>query len=198
VNAATRRRGDQKTAMTSLITLTPLKITALMAIAATFCSANTAYGAPVDGTLPDNAIARNYGRGWNCAKGFRRQVNQCVIIKRPKHSYFTGSSFGSGWDCRHGYYVDGDRCTAIKVPENAYLNGSRYSDGWQCNRGYRKSEGACAQIIVPSNAYLTDSSYGSGWDCERGYRPNFKQLRTDRRARQCLSGHARIWSWLEM
>jgi hypothetical protein len=36
VNAATRRRGDQKTEMTSLITLTPLKITALMAIAATF------------------------------------------------------------------------------------------------------------------------------------------------------------------
>jgi hypothetical protein len=183
--------------MTSL-TLTPLKIAALMAVAATFCSANTAYGAPVDGTLPDNAIARSYGRDWDCAKGFRLQGNQCITIKRPKHSYFTGSSFGSGWNCRHGYYVDGDRCTAIKVPENAYLNGSRYSDGWQCNRGYRKSEGACAQIIVPSNAYLTDSSYGSGWDCERGYRPNFKQLRTDRRARQCLSGHARIWSWLEM
>jgi hypothetical protein len=55
------------------------------------------------GPMPENAEARSYGGGWNCALGYRVNGEECVAIDIPENAYATGRSYGSGWACRRGY-----------------------------------------------------------------------------------------------
>ena len=120
--------------------------------------------------IPENAVAKRYGGGWECKPGFRKANRSCVTVKVPVNAYATDLSYGSGWECNRGFKKDRrNACTAIKVPKNAYLNAS--GDGWKCERGYREINEVCDVVKVPQHGFLTDSSYGSGWECSRGYRP---------------------------
>ncbi|SEO18067.1 hypothetical protein [Palleronia pelagia] len=120
------------------------------------------------GPMPENAEARSYGGGWNCALGYRVAGEECVTIDIPEHAYATGRSYGSGWACRRGYEeAGGTSCAAISVPDNAFLRSSGYE--WQCDRGYRRDREACVPIVLPDNAYLTDDTSGFGWTCDRGF-----------------------------
>ena len=44
------------------------------------------------GPMPENAEARNYGGGWNCALGYRVAGAVCVVIDIPENAYATGRS----------------------------------------------------------------------------------------------------------
>lgn len=120
--------------------------------------------------VPANAQAKQYGSGWECKLGFRRDGAACVAIKLPANAYLSDDIYGPGWACKREYKADGNSCVAVKLPQNAYLPGSSYSDDWECERGFRKAGAACVPVIVPKNGYLSDSSQSRGWDCERGFR----------------------------
>jgi hypothetical protein len=119
---------------------------------------------------PANAQARQYGSGWECKPGFRRDGAACAAIKLPENAYFSDDTYGPGWACKREYKADGNRCVAVKLPQNAYLSGSSYLDDWECERGFRKAGAACVLVTVPKNGYLSDSSQSRGRDCERGFR----------------------------
>jgi len=120
--------------------------------------------------VPANSQAKQYGSGWECKLGFRRDGAACVEIKLPANAYLSDDIYGPSWACKREYKADGNSCVAVKLPQNAYLAGSSYSDDWECERGFRKAGAACVPVIVPKNGYLSDSSQSRGWDCERGFR----------------------------
>jgi hypothetical protein len=120
--------------------------------------------------VPANAQAKQYGSGWECKPGFRRDGAACAAIKLPANAYLSDDTFGPGWACKREYKADGNSCVAVKLPQNAYLAGSTFSADWECERGFRKAGVACVLVTVPKNGYLSDSSQSRGWDCERGFR----------------------------
>jgi hypothetical protein len=122
-----------------------------------------------ENTIPANAIAKTYGDGWECDRGYRETDGACAVVTLPENAYLTDSSYGSGWKCDYGYKQNSDVCDLVALPANAYLNAAS-GDSWLCARGYRQVGDVCAAISVPKNGYLTGSSRGSGWVCERGYR----------------------------
>ena len=102
--------------------------------------------------MPENAVAKNYGSGWECAPGYRKGSGVCTAVEVPAHAFPTNTSYGRGWECDRGYRKAGNACAAITVPPNSYLNS--FGDGWECNRGFQQVEDACVAITVPANAYL--------------------------------------------
>jgi hypothetical protein len=143
---------------------------ALVALAATVGTAEFVFAQGVEATLPANASAKNYGSGWDCDKGYRKNAGTCSAVSLPANGYLTESATGSGWTCARGYRAVADACAAIVVPENAYLTARTYDSGWECERGYREANGACNIIEIPSNGFLSGGSYGQGWECARGFR----------------------------
>ena len=75
------------------------------------------------GPVPENAEARSYGDGWNCALGYRVDGAECLPVEVPENAYATWRSYCPG-------------CAPISVPANAFLRS--YGYGWQCERGYRQ------------------------------------------------------------
>ena len=87
--------------------------------------------------LPANASARNFGEGWECDRGYRREDNACLAIIVPENAYATNRSYGTGWECMHGFQeVDGAICLEVVVPDGGYLDPS--GQRWNCLRGYIK------------------------------------------------------------
>ena len=123
----------------------------------------------VEGTIPANASANTYGRGWQCDRGFSRIDGACAVVTLPENAYLTDSSYGVGWKCAHGYKQTKDACDLVALPANAYLSAAS-GDRWLCDRGYGQVDETCAAINVPANGYLTESTSGSGWVCGRGFR----------------------------
>jgi hypothetical protein len=120
------------------------------------------------GALPDNALARGQGGGWDCDVGYRVDGTTCREIEIPENAYATGREYGTGWACRRGYEeVFGVSCKVIPVPPNAFLRSSGFD--WQCDRGFRPERDSCVPVTVPENAYLSDERLGSGWTCNRGF-----------------------------
>lgn len=118
--------------------------------------------------IPKNALAKSYGSGWKCNRGFQESEGRCAQIKVPANGYPTKSSYGRVWECLRGYKIANEACVAIKVPSHGYL--ASYGDQWKCHRGYRRVEDGCAAVRVPANGYLADDdSYGRGWQCKRGF-----------------------------
>ena len=112
--------------------------------------------------VPANAQAKQYGSGWECKTGFRRDGAGCTAVKLPANAYLSDDTYGPGWACKREYKADGNSCVAVKLPQNAYLAGSSYSDDWECERGFRKAGAACVLVTVPKNGYLSDSKPGLG------------------------------------
>ena len=88
--------------------------------------------------VPENARAKEYGKGWVCNQGYRAVNDGCTAIKLPANAYPTNSSYGSGWKCGRGYREANGDCAAVTVPDNAYSTNSPYGNGWRCERGYRE------------------------------------------------------------
>jgi hypothetical protein len=86
------------------------------------------------GPMPENAEARNYGGGWNCALGYRVAGEECVAIDIPENAYATGRSYGSGWACRRGYEEAGgtscerSRCPRMRSCDPPAMTGSAIAD----------------------------------------------------------------------
>ena len=138
------------------------------------------------GPMPENAEARNYGGGWNCALGYRVNGEECVAIDMPENAYATGRTYGSGWACRRGYEdAGGTSCAAIPVPDNAFLRSSGYD--WQCDRGYRQDRETCVPIVLPDNAYLIRRHHRLRMDLRARVHGQFKRLRSDCGSRERLS-----------
>ena len=123
----------------------------------------------VEVTIPANAIAKTYGRGWECEKGFRRIDDNCAVVILPDNAYLTDATYGSGWKCSYGYKKNSDMCDQVALPANAYLSATT-GDRWLCARGYRQVDDTCVEINVPANGYLTEGTRGPGWACGRAYR----------------------------
>jgi hypothetical protein len=100
--------------------------------------------------VPANAQAKQYGSGWECKPGFRRDGAGCATIKLPANAYLSDDTYGPGWACKREYKADGNSCVAVKLPQNAYFAGSSYYD-WECERGFRKAGASCVVVIVPKN-----------------------------------------------
>ena len=62
----------------------------------------------VAGTIPANASAKTYGRGWECDRGFHKIDGACAVVALPENAYLTDSTYGSGWKCKHGYKQNKD------------------------------------------------------------------------------------------
>jgi hypothetical protein len=90
--------------------------------------------------VPANAQAKQYGSGWECKLGFRRDGAACVAIKLPANAYLSDDIYGPGWACKREYKADGNSCVAVKLPQNAYLAGSSYSDDWEMSPRDRAQE----------------------------------------------------------
>ena len=142
---------------------------ALIYLAVIAVPAELALAQEFKGALPANATAKNYGGGWECDRGYRKNAGSCVAVTLPMNAYLTDSSYGVGWACKHGYKKTVEACLPVALPANAYLSGTS-GDRWSCERGHRQLNNTCEAISVPENGYLTPSSSGSGWTCERGYR----------------------------
>jgi hypothetical protein len=99
--------------------------------------------------VPANAQAKQYGSGWECKPGFRRDGAACAAVKLPQNAYLSDDTYGRGWACKREYKADGNSCVAVKLPQNAFLAGSSYSDDWECDRGFRKAGASCVVVIVP-------------------------------------------------
>ncbi len=113
------------------------------------------------GAIPDNAVGRDSGGGWDCTIGYRVDGNTCSVIDLPQNAYATGRAYGSGWACKRGFTeTSGMTCEPIPVPENAYLRSSGVD--WECARGYRQERDTCVKIVVPEHAFLTDDDSGKG------------------------------------
>ncbi len=117
--------------------------------------------------LPKNARLKNYGSGWECKAGYRKNGKICDAINVPENAYLKNSSFGKGWKCNWGYREFDNNCVVIILPANAHLDSSGYD--WQCDRGFKKNTNSCVKIKIPENGYLSPSTYGKGWECERGF-----------------------------
>ncbi|HUT41257.1 MAG TPA: hypothetical protein VM011_07930, partial [Gammaproteobacteria bacterium] len=52
---------------------------------------------------PENARAKEYGKGWECNQGYRAVNGTCTAVKLPADAYLTNTSYGSGWECGRGY-----------------------------------------------------------------------------------------------
>ena len=144
--------------------LTAALLTTLLALS------GSALAQDISKVVPANAQAKQYGSGWDCKPGFRRDGATCAAIKLPENAYLSDDTYGPGWACKREYKTDGNSCVAVKLPQNAYFAGSSYSDDWECERGFRKAGAACVAVTVPKNGYLSDTSQSRGWDCERGFR----------------------------
>ena len=87
-----------------------------------------------DESVPDNASASKYSKGWECNQGYRPiGESHCAPVKIPAHAYATNASYGDGWECGRGYERADNHCVVISLPENAYLNNE--GNGWKCERG---------------------------------------------------------------
>lgn len=121
-------------------------------------------------TIPENAQSNEYGSGWQCKSGFRKEGDACVAIVLPSNAYLTGFSYNKGWACRRGFVEDGDVCLPLSIPANAYLDAS--GRRWTCNRGYEDNDkGVCALIVVPEHGHLNKN--GNGWDCKALFRKTY-------------------------
>ncbi|MGB5539279.1 MAG: hypothetical protein WBO37_04240, partial [Gammaproteobacteria bacterium] len=83
---------------TSVISMRALILLALLAIVHGHVFAR-------DGSsgVPENARAKDYGKGWACNQGYRAVNGTCAAIKLPANAYLTNTSYGSGWECEQGY-----------------------------------------------------------------------------------------------
>ena len=117
--------------------------------------------------LPKHSTPLDYGKGWQCNRGFRDAGDSCDPVVVPENGYPTNAMYGTGWKCSRGYRPDREKCIAIDVPENGYLVDASYGVGWKCERGYQAHKEACSPVKVPQNAYLNDS--GDSWQCARNY-----------------------------
>src|SRR6185312_8361148 len=68
--------------------------------------------------LPDHARASGHLNGWDCLRGFRRDLDTCVAVKVPANAYLTPS--GTDWECNRGYMKNSHGCIAVRVPANAH------------------------------------------------------------------------------
>lgn len=120
--------------------------------------------------VPDNGYVtgNDYGRLWDCNRGFVLKDEQCTAMAVPENAYLSAS--GDHWRCDRGFRQEGETCVAVKVPANGYLTDTSFGAGWACDRGFRKEGEMCTAIDVPKNGYLTTDTYGSGWRCDRGFK----------------------------
>ena len=123
----------------SAVSVASLALFALLALAST-----VVFAQPIASAMPDNAVAKNYGGGWECAPGYRERSGACTAVNVPANAYPINASYGRGWECDRGYKAVGDTCSEITVPTNAYLNS--FGDEWQCNRGFKEVGRACVAI----------------------------------------------------
>jgi hypothetical protein len=73
-------------------------------------------------SMPDNAIATAYGKGWRCDDKFRDIDGICTRVVVPENAVRTNTQvWGSGWECAHGFALSRETCTRVIVPGNAYL-----------------------------------------------------------------------------
>ncbi|SMX25707.1 hypothetical protein [Boseongicola aestuarii] len=119
-------------------------------------------------SIPDNAKAKGYGKGWECNAGFRPSEGRCVTIVVPQNAYATNRTYGRGWACHHGFSVsDKKECLAVFVPDGGFLDAS--GERWRCTRGFARVGETCQEVVLPANAYLSATSRGSAWACGRGF-----------------------------
>ncbi len=78
-------------------------VCALISLTVFAGSIESAKAQGVEGTIPANASAKSYGKGWQCDRGFLKIDGACVVVTLPENAYLTDSSYGSGWKCQHGY-----------------------------------------------------------------------------------------------
>lgn len=83
---------------------------------------------------PAYSFNREYGRGWDCIRGYVKSSNQCVPVTVPDNAYL--DACGSSWKCHRGYIKSRSSCREVIVPPNAYLIEAQYGQGWACERGY--------------------------------------------------------------
>jgi hypothetical protein len=57
--------------------------------------------------VPANAQAKQYGSGWDCKPGFRRDGAACAAIKLPENAYLSDDTYGPGWACKREYKANG-------------------------------------------------------------------------------------------
>jgi hypothetical protein len=119
---------------------------------------------PLHTNLPAHAILQPGGNGWECARGYRREGEDCVQVSIPPQAYL--DYFGHDWRCERGYRREGDRGVQVPVPPQAFLDSSGHA--WECERGYRQESDRCVPVPVPAHAYL--DYFGHDWQCARGYR----------------------------
>lgn len=119
--------------------------------------------------VPENAFLRSSGFDWQCERGYRQDLETCVLIILPENAYLTNDPSGSGWECERGYTATTDSCVPIAVPENGYLTNANFGAEWACERGFFEIDGRCDPVALPANAFLDQDSYGPGWQCERGF-----------------------------
>jgi hypothetical protein len=65
--------------------------------------------------VPANAQAKQYGSGWECKPGFRRDGAGCATIKLPANAYLSDDTYGPGWACKREYKAEGNSCVAVKL-----------------------------------------------------------------------------------
>ena len=92
---------------------------------------------PANGYLIDS----DYGRGWECDRGYRDVDEACVAVNVPENGYFVDSSYGSAWRCERGYEAIDEACFAVKLPENAHLDYS--GNDWICDLPYQEQKDGC-------------------------------------------------------
>ena len=44
-------------------------------------------------------VDTNYGRGWECERGYRTEMDGCVAVKVPGNGYLDDP--GDSWKCEH-------------------------------------------------------------------------------------------------
>ena len=103
-------------------------------------------------TLPDNAYAISYGRGWACAYGHVARGEACDQVAVPQNARLTGR--GDAWECIRGFQARGATCSAIEAPANGFLTEYSSGRGWDCERGFVVRNDFCEAVNVPDNAYL--------------------------------------------
>jgi len=88
-------------------------------------AASGSVSSQTDGSvLPANAQASRYGGKWECARGFERVQETCVVVKVPANAYLNSS--GKGWECNRRYIKANQECKTVQVPANAHEEDERF------------------------------------------------------------------------
>ncbi len=58
--------------------------------------------------LPDNALAKGYGSGWECERGYRAVNNACVTVNVAESAHLDSS--GNDWECNRPYRKKQGKC----------------------------------------------------------------------------------------